>query len=114
MLDSDPSPKNASNSITECPACEEKFRLNARPRMMQLVNCPACGMTLRVVSVSPIELDWLDGEDPSVFVEKQQSRRDSRNRKSTRRDQDRVYAFEDDDRGALSYHKAKKSKRPRR
>jgi alpha-aminoadipate carrier protein LysW len=45
-----------------CPNCDEEITLQA-PRLGQVVICPSCGTELEVVSVKPLELDFLFEEE---------------------------------------------------
>jgi lysine biosynthesis protein LysW len=43
-----------------CPECDADIRFDVAPRVGDLVTCPSCGASLKVVGESPIELDWAD------------------------------------------------------
>lgn len=45
-----------------CPECEGDIRFIGPPRKGHAVTCPTCGAYLKVVSESPIELDWSNGD----------------------------------------------------
>jgi lysine biosynthesis protein LysW len=44
---------------TFCPECEHSLNLGAQPYVGQRVICPQCGARLEVVSLRPLELDWV-------------------------------------------------------
>lgn len=45
-----------------CPECDGSIKLGSSLRKGLLVTCPGCGAFLRVISESPIELDWADDD----------------------------------------------------
>lgn len=42
-----------------CPDCDEKITLNPKPTVGQKLSCPHCTADLEVISVDPLELDWV-------------------------------------------------------
>jgi lysine biosynthesis protein LysW len=42
-----------------CLDCDEKIVLYPHPRLGQKLVCPHCGVDLEVISVDPLELDWV-------------------------------------------------------
>jgi len=46
-----------------CPSCDEQIRIVGQAEIGLEVTCPACGDLLEVVSVDPIELDWIYDDD---------------------------------------------------
>jgi len=44
---------------TYCPDCDEKIVLQSPPRLRQKLTCPHCDAELEVISVDPLELDWV-------------------------------------------------------
>jgi len=44
-----------------CPECNGDISFDGPPRKGHEVTCPTCGAYLKVVSGSPIELDWSNG-----------------------------------------------------
>ncbi len=45
-----------------CPECDGEISFDGPPRKGHEVTCPTCGASLKVVSESPIELDWANGD----------------------------------------------------
>jgi len=45
-----------------CPECEHSLNLGAQPYEGQRVICPECGACLEVISLKPLELDWVYDE----------------------------------------------------
>jgi len=41
-----------------CIDCDQPIKLDARPKVGQLITCAHCGAELEVIDVDPIELDW--------------------------------------------------------
>jgi lysine biosynthesis protein LysW len=62
-------------TTTFCPECEHSLNLGAQPYEGQQVICPECRARLEVVSLKPLELDWVyekelfknDFEVPAAF-----------------------------------------------
>lgn len=50
-------------SMGECPECETTLRFHKSLKESQLLVCPGCNETLKVVSLRPLELSWAN-EDP--------------------------------------------------
>jgi len=46
-----------------CPECEHSLNLGARPREGQRLICTECGARLEVISLKPLELDWVYDEE---------------------------------------------------
>jgi lysine biosynthesis protein LysW len=44
---------------THCPDCDEKIVLQSPSRLGQKLTCPHCDADLEVISVDPLELDWV-------------------------------------------------------
>ncbi|MGC8837753.1 MAG: hypothetical protein ACP5UM_04980 [Anaerolineae bacterium] len=42
-----------------CPDCDEPIRLRGKVALGMRVTCPSCGAELEVVSLKPLELDWV-------------------------------------------------------
>ena len=56
--------------FTFCVHCEYRLDLGRRPQEGQRVHCPHCGAYLEIISVEPLELDWVyDGP----FVERRRA-----------------------------------------
>lgn len=47
----------------KCPDCRSVIVFPVMPRLNQTVVCDTCEVTLAVVSLNPIELDWAFDED---------------------------------------------------
>lgn len=45
-----------------CPECDGSITLGSSLRKGLMVTCPNCGAYLKVISESPIELDWADDD----------------------------------------------------
>jgi lysine biosynthesis protein LysW len=45
-----------------CPECDGAINLGSKLRKGLLVTCSKCGAYLKVISESPIELDWADDD----------------------------------------------------
>jgi uncharacterized paraquat-inducible protein A len=45
-----------------CPECDGAINLGSSLRKGLQVTCPKCGAFLKVISESPIELDWADDD----------------------------------------------------
>ena len=44
---------------TYCPDCDEKIVLQSPVSLGQKLTCPHCDAELEVISVEPLELDWV-------------------------------------------------------
>jgi len=42
-----------------CPECEHSLNLGAQLYEGQRIICPECGARLEVISLKPLELDWV-------------------------------------------------------
>ena len=42
-----------------CPDCDETIVLNPTPKVGKRLTCPHCDTDLEVISVDPVELDWV-------------------------------------------------------
>lgn len=42
-----------------CPDCDAKIVLNPQPKLGDKLNCPDCDTELEVISLEPLELDWV-------------------------------------------------------
>ena len=49
-------------TVVYCVDCGETMTLSGRVEMGQIVSCPECGTTMEVVSLDPVEIDWVHGE----------------------------------------------------
>ena len=45
--------------VAPCPDCEYEIRFDATPNHGDRVTCPECWADLRVVSLDPLELQWV-------------------------------------------------------
>jgi lysine biosynthesis protein LysW len=52
-----------TNLTAKCPDCRNVIVFPAMPRLNQTVVCDNCEVTLAVVNLKPIELDWAYDED---------------------------------------------------
>jgi len=57
--------KQGNNKIPigACPECDADIVFKKQPKVDQEIICPGCGSKLRVISLSPIELDWPNETD---------------------------------------------------
>lgn len=56
--------------IKFCLDCEREIDLGPSPKIKQRLTCPHCRVTLEVINIDPLELDWVyDGPvtDPKVI-----------------------------------------------
>jgi len=108
MIDQNITHRSVSGNTAECPSCEEVVRLNSRPRIMQLFTCPSCRTELRVVGVSPIELDWVDEDETVAIPPKKQDRQNTKALKNQRRHKETLEVWDgDNDWSAKDRKKAK-------
>ena len=49
-------------AIVDCVDCGEAITLTGRIEMGQAVRCPDCGVSMAVISLNPVQVDWADGE----------------------------------------------------
>ncbi len=49
-------------AVAFCPECGQGVQLGAQPQEGQRVTCGECGAELEVISVRPLELDWVYNE----------------------------------------------------
>lgn len=45
-----------------CPECDRGIEMGNNPHQGQMVTCQNCGAYLKVIGLSPIELDWADDD----------------------------------------------------
>ncbi|MFZ0450078.1 MAG: hypothetical protein WAL98_12620 [Desulfatiglandaceae bacterium] len=53
--------------VVECPKCSEIIVLPNDIDLGDLVDCEECDREFEVVSVQPLELEWIDEEEENVF-----------------------------------------------
>lgn len=46
-----------------CPDCGQKIVIGPKPKKGQWVSCPHCNADLEIVSIRPLELDWVRYDD---------------------------------------------------
>jgi lysine biosynthesis protein LysW len=46
-----------------CPSCDERIKIAGQAQIGLEVTCSSCGDVLEVVSLDPIELDWIYYDD---------------------------------------------------
>ena len=51
-----------TKTVVDCVDCGDAIALSGRIEMGQIVNCPECGATMEVVSLDPVEVDWIYDE----------------------------------------------------
>lgn len=49
-------------AVAFCPECGEGVKLGSQPHEGQRVTCNECGASLEVISLKPLELDWVYDE----------------------------------------------------
>lgn len=49
-------------AVVDCVDCGEAITLTGRIEMGQAVRCPECGVSMGVISVDPVQVDWADDE----------------------------------------------------
>ena len=45
-----------------CPECDADISVGSKPSIGQQITCASCGAFLRIISLSPIEIDWADDD----------------------------------------------------
>ena len=45
--------------IKFCLDCEREIVLRSSPKIEQRITCPHCKVTLEVINLDPLELDWV-------------------------------------------------------
>ena len=45
--------------IKFCLDCDHEIDLGPNPKVEQRVTCPHCGVTLEIINIDPLELDWV-------------------------------------------------------
>ena len=58
-----------TKAAVDCVDCGETITLSGRVEMGQIVNCIECGATMEVVSLDPVEVDWIYDEPEYVDQE---------------------------------------------
>ncbi len=53
--------------VVECPMCSESIVLPDNIEFGDLVDCEECDREFEVVSVQPLELEWVDDEEEDGF-----------------------------------------------
>ena len=56
-------------TVVYCVDCGETIALSGRVETGQIVTCPDCGAAMQVVSLTPVAVDWVDGEPELVDQE---------------------------------------------
>jgi uncharacterized paraquat-inducible protein A len=46
------------NSV-KCPICEDRIEVGIKVKLLERLSCPTCEALLEVVSVDPLEVDWI-------------------------------------------------------
>ncbi len=52
-----------------CPECDADIAVGKKPFVGQKITCGNCGAYLRIISLSPIEIDWADDDDYDDYDE---------------------------------------------
>lgn len=50
--------RDTKSSITLCPACDARIHFSGKPKVGDVIVCHECDETLKVISVTPLRLDW--------------------------------------------------------
>jgi lysine biosynthesis protein LysW len=58
-----------TKATVDCVDCGETITLSGRVEMGQVVNCVECGATMEVVSLDPVEVDWVYDEPEDIDQE---------------------------------------------
>ncbi len=53
--------------VVECPMCAESIELPDNIEFGDFVDCEECDREFEVVSVQPLELEWVDEEEENGF-----------------------------------------------
>jgi lysine biosynthesis protein LysW len=62
--------KKAFKTLTIiCPSCDESIRFSKRPRLGEIIVCYECEETLKVVSLSPLKVNWFFWNDNQNWSE---------------------------------------------
>ncbi|MGB3713192.1 MAG: hypothetical protein WA996_02065 [Candidatus Promineifilaceae bacterium] len=70
--------KRRNGLIGVCLACGSEILFRKRPKRGQLVSCRVCDSLLKVVTFSPLELEWAFEDSPDeVYRDRQGSDADS-------------------------------------
>ena len=62
-----------TKTVIDCVECGERITLSGRVEMGQTVRCPECVATMEVVSLDPVEVDWIYGE--SAYADQEEEDR---------------------------------------
>lgn len=54
-----------------CPDCGQKIVIGPKPKKGQWVSCPHCNADLEIVSIRPLELDWVRYDDDDDDLEEE-------------------------------------------
>jgi lysine biosynthesis protein LysW len=57
-------------TVVDCVDCGERIALSGRLELGQFVGCPECGTAMQVVSLDPVEVDWV-GDEP-VYTDEEE------------------------------------------
>lgn len=49
--------------MAQCPECESSITLNKGVKLGDYIECPECGTMLEVISLKPVELDYVLGDE---------------------------------------------------
>ena len=55
-----------TKTVIDCVDCGEATTLSGRVEIGQIVRCVECGATMEVVSLDPVEVDWVYDEPEYV------------------------------------------------
>ncbi len=56
-------------AVGYCPECDSDINFTNEAHMGQKVTCSGCGAYLKVIGISPIELDWVYDIDEDISDE---------------------------------------------
>ncbi|MGD9049790.1 MAG: lysine biosynthesis protein LysW [Anaerolineae bacterium] len=54
-----------------CPDCDGRITINPSPRVGKRLTCPHCDADLEVISVDPVELDWVYEESDDDWLDEE-------------------------------------------
>jgi alpha-aminoadipate carrier protein LysW len=59
-----------SKTAVDCVDCGETITLSGRVEVGQIVSCAECGATMQVISLDPVEVDWV--YDEPVYADQEE------------------------------------------
>jgi lysine biosynthesis protein LysW len=56
-------------TVSYCPECGGSLNLGPRPQESQQVTCAECGARIEIISLKPLELDWVYAEPTDQWAD---------------------------------------------